>query len=91
MTRRIEARSLHVYVSSHHPLADEQVAEVIARVLSRYAFDFTPGVEVNVPHDGGDVTYVASVTISVLSCTPRKQQARFSERGNPTPPNEVIE
>jgi hypothetical protein len=63
----IEAHSLHVLVSSDHPLADEQVAQAIARVLSRYAIDFTPGVEVNVPHDGDDVTYVASAHMSFLS------------------------
>jgi hypothetical protein len=31
----VEARSLHVIVSSDHPSADEQVAEAIARVVSR--------------------------------------------------------
>ena len=67
MTRRIETRSLHVFVSSDHPLADEQVAEAVARVLSRYAIDFTPRIELNMPHDGDDVTYVASAAITVLS------------------------
>ena len=63
----IETRSLHVLVSSEHPLADEQVAQAIARVLSRYAVDFTPGVEVTVRHDGDDITYVASAHMSFLS------------------------
>ena len=67
MTRRIEARSLHVLVSSNHPLADGHVAEALARVLSRYAVDFRPGVEVNVPHDGEDVTYVANAQKSFSS------------------------
>jgi hypothetical protein len=31
----VEARWRHVIVSADHPLADEQVAEAIARVLSR--------------------------------------------------------
>jgi hypothetical protein len=63
----IETRSLHVLVSSDHPLADEQVAQAIARVLARYAVDFTPGVEVTVPHDGDGVTYVASAHTSFSS------------------------
>jgi hypothetical protein len=42
----VEIRSLHVLVSSHHPSADEQVAEAIARVASRYAVDLTPEIEV---------------------------------------------
>jgi len=60
MTRQIEANWLHVLVSSDHPLADKQVAESIARVLSRYAIDFTAGVKVTVPFDGDDITYVVS-------------------------------
>jgi hypothetical protein len=67
VTRRIETRSLHVLVSSDHPLANEQVAEALARVLSRYAVDFTPGLEVNVPQDGNDVPYVASAPNTIGS------------------------
>ena len=67
MTRRIEARSLHVIVSSDHSLANEPVAEAVARVLSRYAIDFTPGVKINVPHDGDEVTYMASAPKSFSS------------------------
>jgi hypothetical protein len=48
----IEARSLHIIVSSDHPSADEHVAEAIARVVSRYAVDLTPEIEVNVPQAG---------------------------------------
>jgi hypothetical protein len=48
----VEARSLHVIVSSDHPSADEQVAEAIARVVSRYAVDLRPEIEVNVPYVG---------------------------------------
>ena len=55
----VEARSLHVIVSSHHPSADEQVAEAIARLTSRYAVDLTPEIEVNVPQAGINVPYVA--------------------------------
>jgi hypothetical protein len=55
----VETRSLHVIVSSDHPSADEQVAEAIARVVSRYAVDLRPEIEVNVPHAGSKVTYVA--------------------------------
>ena len=35
----VEARSLHVVVWSDHSDADEEVAEAIARVLTRYAVD----------------------------------------------------
>ena len=38
--RVVEARSLHVVVWSNHSDADEEVAEAIARVLTRYAVDF---------------------------------------------------
>jgi hypothetical protein len=55
----VQADSLRVVVSSDHPEADERVAEAIARVLSRYAVDYTSGVEVNVPHDGMRVSYQA--------------------------------
>ena len=48
----LEARWRQLVVSADDPLADEQIAEAIARVLSRYAVDFRSGVEVSVPHDG---------------------------------------
>ena len=41
----VEARWLEMMVSSDHPLADERVAEAIARVLSRYWVDTASGVE----------------------------------------------
>jgi hypothetical protein len=63
----IEARSLHVVVWSSHPLANEQMAEAIARVLSRYAVDLSSGVEVTMPHDGVNVTYVARAAINLAS------------------------
>jgi hypothetical protein len=59
MTGRIEASSLHVVVSSDHPLAEMQLAEAIARVLSGYAIDLTAGLNVTVPCNGQDVPYVA--------------------------------
>jgi hypothetical protein len=42
----VEARRLEMMVSSDHPLADERVAEAIARVLSRYWVDAASGFEV---------------------------------------------
>ena len=63
----VEARSLHVIVSSDHPSADEQVAEAIARVVSRYAVDLRPVVEVNVPQGGIKITYVAKATMRFWS------------------------
>jgi hypothetical protein len=74
----IEARSLHIIVSSDHPSADEQVAEAIARVVSRYAVDLTPEIEVNVPQAGIKVPYVANA----LLFTPpggEKSEGRFDE------------
>jgi hypothetical protein len=59
----VEVRSLRVLVSSHHPSADEQVAEAIARVASRYAVDLTPEIEVNVPQAGINVPYVAKAVM----------------------------
>ncbi len=82
MNRRVESRSLHVLVSSEHPLANEQVAEALARVLSRYAVDFRPGVEVNVPHDGEDVTYVANAQKSFLSYVRAAKTASEVGRNN---------
>jgi hypothetical protein len=63
----VEARALHVLVSSDHHSADEQVAEAIARVLSRYAVDLEPEVEVKVSHDGVEVPYVARPAKSLAS------------------------
>jgi hypothetical protein len=55
----VEARWRQLVVSSHDPSADEQIAEAIARVLSRNAVDLSSGVEVPMMHDGVKVTYVA--------------------------------
>ena len=63
----IEARSLHVIVSSDHPSADEQVAEAIARVVSRYAVDLTPEIEVNVPQAGIKVPYMGKAALRFSS------------------------
>jgi hypothetical protein len=63
----VEARSLHVVVWSSHSDADEEVAEAIARVLSRYAVDLASGIEVTIPHDGVGVTYVARAAINLTS------------------------
>jgi hypothetical protein len=56
----IEARWLEIMVSSDHPLADERVAEAIARVLSRYWVDTASGVELIMTHRGADIAYLAS-------------------------------
>ena len=72
----IEARSLHVIVSSHHPSADEQVAEAIARVVSRYAVDLTPEIEVNVPQAGIKVPYVAKAAMRFSSRLRAARRAR---------------
>jgi hypothetical protein len=63
----VEARSLRVLVSSHHPSANEQVAEAIARIASRYAVDLTPEIEVNVPQAGINVPYVAKAVMRFSS------------------------
>jgi hypothetical protein len=63
----VEARWRQLVVSADDPLADEQIAEAIARVLSRYAVDFRSGVEVRVPHDGAQVTYVAKLAMNLVS------------------------
>ena len=63
----IEARSLHVVVSSDHVLADERVVQAVARVLSRYAIAFTPAVEIIVPQDGIKVTYTAKAATTLAS------------------------
>ena len=49
-------------VSSDHPLADERVAEAIARVLSRYWVDPRQGVEVILTHRGANIAYLARAT-----------------------------
>ena len=72
----IEARSLHIIVSSDHPSADEQVAEAIARVVSRYAVDLTPEIEVNVPRAGIKVTYVAKAAMRFSSHLRAARRAR---------------
>jgi hypothetical protein len=72
----IEARSLHVIVSSDHPSADEQVAEAIARVVSRYAVDLRPEIEINVPHAGIKVTYVAKAAMRFSSHLRAARRAR---------------
>ncbi len=77
----VEARALHVVVSSNHPAADVQVAEAIARVMSRYAVDLTPEVKVNVPYDGVEVPYVARPAMSLAS------QLRAARAGNHLSPN----
>jgi hypothetical protein len=63
----VEARSLHVVVWSSHPDADEEVADAIARVLSRYTVDLASGVEISVPHQGDEVTYVARTAKGLAS------------------------
>jgi hypothetical protein len=63
----IETRALHVMVSSDHSSADLQVADAIARVISRYAVDLTPGLRLTMPHDGVDVTYLAKAAINLGS------------------------
>jgi hypothetical protein len=74
----VEARSLHVIVSSDHPSADEQVAEAIARVVSRYAVDLRPEIEVNVPYVGIKVTYVAKAVMRFSSRLRAARRARGS-------------
>ena len=63
----VEARWRRLVVSSDRPSADERVAEAIARVLSQYAVDYGSGVEVNMSHDGVEVTYVARAAINLAS------------------------
>ncbi|HEY7244032.1 MAG TPA: hypothetical protein VH678_09140 [Xanthobacteraceae bacterium] len=63
----VEARSLHVVVWSSHPNADEQIAEAVARVVSRYAVDLSSGIEITFPQDGVNVTYAASAAINLAS------------------------
>ena len=72
----VEARSLHVIVSSDHPSADEQVAEAIARVVSRFAVDLTPEIEVNVPRADIKVTYVAKAAMRFSSYLRAARRAR---------------
>jgi hypothetical protein len=56
--------------------ADEQVAEAIARVVSRYAVDLTPEIEVNVPRAGIKVTYVAKAAMRFSSHLRAARRAR---------------
>ena len=58
----VEARWLEMMVSSDHPLADERVAEAIARVLSRYWVDTASGVELIMTHRGANIAYLARAT-----------------------------
>ena len=43
------------------------MAEAIARVVSRYAVDLTPEIEVNVPQAGINVPYVAKAVMRFSS------------------------
>jgi hypothetical protein len=58
----IEARWLEIMVSSDHPLADERVAEAVARVLSRHWVDTASGVELIMTHCGANIAYLARAT-----------------------------
>jgi len=73
----VEARSLYIIVSSDHPSADEQVAEAIARVVSCYAVDLRPAVEVNVPQGGIKITYVAKAAMRFSSHLRAARRARI--------------
>src|ERR1700730_6153384 len=75
----IEARALHVLVSSDHHSADERVAKAIARVLSRYAVDLGPEVEVKVSHHGVEVPYTARPAMSLASLV---REARTRSRAS---------
>ena len=77
----VEAHLLHVVVCSNHPSAEEQVAEAIGRVLSRYAVDLGLGVEVPVPHKGVEVTYIARRPMSLASIV---RQARTASKRSET-------
>jgi predicted dinucleotide-binding enzyme len=76
----VEARALHVLVSSDHHSADEQVAEAIARVLSRYAVDLGPEVRLKVSHDGVEVPYTARPAMSLASLVRQARTARLASR-----------
>jgi hypothetical protein len=73
----VEARWRQLVVSSHDPSADEQIAEAIARVLSRYAVDLSSGVEVPMMHDGVKVTYVAKRALSLVSALRAARTATY--------------
>jgi hypothetical protein len=75
----VEARWRQLVVSSDHSSADERVAEAIARVLSRYAVDLGPEVEVKVSHDGVEVSYVARPVMSLAS---HVREARTASRAS---------
>jgi hypothetical protein len=62
----VEARWLEMMVSSDHPLADERVAEAIARVLSRSWVDAASGVEVILTHRGANIAYLARANFRSL-------------------------
>jgi len=63
----VEVRSVHVVIWSSHPSADEQVAEAIARVVSRHPVDLSSGVEVAFPQDGVNVPYVAKRATNLVT------------------------
>jgi hypothetical protein len=63
----VEARWRQLVVSCDDAAADERIAEAIARVLARYSVDFGAGVQVTMPHDGANVTYVARAAINLAS------------------------
>ena len=65
-------------VSSDHPLADDRVAESIARVLSRYWVDATSGVEVIMSHGGANITYLARAIERPMRIKPRLGSGRAS-------------
>ena len=79
----IEARWRQLVVSSQHPSADEGVAEAIARVLSRYAVDYTSGVTVIMPHDGAQVAYQASLHPLRLLSVPQSCKQDAESKRNP--------
>ena len=77
----VEARWLEMMVSSDHPLADERVAEAIARVLSRYWVDAASGVEVMMTHSGANITYPAraiGLSADTASLTERSKNFDYS-------------
>jgi hypothetical protein len=63
-TGRLRGRNDHMGTAVTALSADVRVAEAIARVLSRYAVDYGSGVEVNMSHDGVEVTYVAATAMN---------------------------
>jgi hypothetical protein len=62
-----KVRSIRVVIWSSHPSADEQVAEAIARVISRHAVDLSSGVALAFPQDGVNVPYVAKRAMNLVT------------------------